>query len=167
MSDLAAGQTIYAEDLLAGIDANTAAIADINSGWPKCRVATPSSMTIPTETQTPFQLQVAPYNVGGIHPGGVNTTLTLPRDGIYLCEAYALWSTIDTVGIRQLIIRRNSVADVVALNPEGLGGVMTPVNCSAVAYFNAGETIQALVWQDSGSDLDVTGWVTVTYMGTV
>lgn len=162
-----AGENIYPEDFEDRLDDLDEAVVDINELWPKCRVATPGTITVPTATQQPLQFEVAPYNVGGLHPGGTNTTLTIPRDGIYLCVGYVLWSTISTVGIRQLILRRNGVADMVALNPEGLGGVATPANCSAPAFFNAGETLQAIVWQDSGGDLDLTGWLAVTYMGTV
>lgn len=162
-----AGENIYPEDFEDRLDDLDEAVVDINELWPKCRVATPSVVSVPTNTEQPLQFDVAPYNVGPIHPGGTNTTLTMPRDGVYLFTAYCLWTTISTLGIRRLTLRRNGVADMVALTPEGLGGVYVPINVSAAAFFNAGETVQAIVWQESTLDLDVAGWLTANFMGTV
>lgn len=174
MVDVSAGDPINADDYSGTLNDLTDRVTtlesqaeDVQELWPKCRVATPVAATISTETEQPLAFDVAPYNQGGIHPGGTSSTLTLPRDGVYLLVAYALWTTISTTGVRRLTLRRNGVADVVSLAPEGLGGQIVPVNVSAVAFFNTGETLQAAVWQDSGMDLDVAGWLTVTYMGTV
>lgn len=146
---------------------------DVQENWPKYRGATPVAQTCGNMTEIAMQFIVSPYNVGGIHPGGPATsTHTIPRTGVYLWTAYALWTTIDTDGIRRLSLRRNDVADMVALNPEGLGGFEVPVNVSCVAFFEAGETVKAISYQESAgvgetSDLLVTGWITANYLGTV
>jgi hypothetical protein len=163
-----AGEIITAGAFTAGLDAVTDRVDFLEFGAPTLRAATggspPSTISVPTGTEVAIPFQVAPYNIGGIHPGGTATTLTIPRDGVYGWEGYALYTTIDTVGIRALRLRRNGVADFVALNPEGLGGATTPANVRATAFFGAGETVQALTWQDSGSTLQMLAWITATWL---
>lgn len=119
-----------------------------------CRVRNYGGVAVPAMTDTVIPMEVNPYNEpssGGLHPGGGGFAdqLTIPISGFYQFIGQQYWAQ-DTDGTRRMKIRRNGTADLCCTQGEGLGvtDIETPLNCSGEAFFEAGEYVQMVGWND-------------------
>ena len=131
--------------------------AEFASSIPAARITRTVSQGILNDDETPLNFNSERYDTAGMHSNSTNLSrLTAPVDGIYLVTAQVQWD-VNGFGNRTLAIRRNgTVALARDRRQPGTDPVNAPaVNLSTVASLDAGDFVEAEVFQDSGGNLSV------------
>ena len=120
---------------------------------PGARVRGTAIQSIPNGTNTVLTFGTADYNNAGVFNAATPTRLTAPVSGTYLIIAYVWWGA-NATGLRELWTNVNGSTDLewsIQPPPTGVGleqGVTTTF------HLNAGDYVQAYVYQDSGGALN-------------
>ena len=120
---------------------------------PGARVSTSGSLPVPSGgIATQITYDTADFNVGGVYDPSAPGRLTAPVAGRYLVIASTSW-TPSAIGSRSISLFKNGgslESCVVPASP----GTETSEQVSTIVHLNAGDTIAAAVWQDSGFTLN-------------
>lgn len=136
---------------------------------PNNSLSCPTHQTIPTGTDTAVVYSGEDFDTAGLHettpcvPAAqtIASLLTAPRAGIYQVDAGVKWGDENnTVGERFLGVLVNSgtnpvvpVGSRIPALGDAVGGTEQAV--STMVSLNAGEYVQAIVYQNSGSDISL------------
>lgn len=137
---------------------------------PSCRaLATGTTQTIPTGSQTPIQFPAEEYDTDGMHDNATNNSrLTINTAGLYV---FTCWiQTGATAGARYIYIIKNgawvlykpALVDPVTAASGGISDTVSAVvNCSP------GDYLEAAIFHNTGSAVGVgtTSWATATWIG--
>ena len=130
-------------------------IADVNGAFVR-RVA---NQAIPTAGNTAISWDTEDRDEGGYWAGGTPTRITFAANGWYSLSVGITWEGIGT-GIRVIdwlingiTWRRIGYSPFRAVAVDQGGGL--------VRYFSAADYVEAVVFQDRGGDLNLTGWLGV------
>ena len=127
---------------------------------PVVAVGRNSTQSITTSTATAVQWNTEGFDSDGFHDNVTNNTrLTIPAGcgGIYLVSCTITWQN-NATGARELLIRLNGSSPSWAGDRNSPGANVAHYNsCSFVIpqNLNAGDYIEAMVWQSSGVSLNV------------
>jgi hypothetical protein len=110
-------------------------------------------------------IQSADFDTDGLHQGTSNS-LIAPIAGSYMVTASVVWATNGT-GDRALLLTANTNTIVTRMDvPASATGDPTTESVSSIIHLDAGGTLQTLVRQDSGADLDMTeGSLAMAWLG--
>ena len=131
--------------------------AEFASSIPSARVTRSFNQGIPNDDEVVLNFNSERYDTAGMHSNSANLSrLTAPVDGIYLVTAQVQWD-VNGFGQRTLGLERNGV---VALARDrrvpGTDPVDAPaVTLTTVARLEAGDFVEAEVFQNSGGNLSV------------
>lgn len=131
--------------------------AEFASSIPSARVTRSFNQGIPNDDEVVLNFNSERYDTAGMHSNSANLSrLTAPVDGIYLVTAQVQWD-VNGFGQRTLGLERNGV---VALARDrrvpGTDPVDAPaVTLTTVASLEAGDFVEAEVFQNSGGNLSV------------
>lgn len=136
------------------VRANTDATAQrLNPVLPQARVYNSVNIGIPDSTGTALTFDSERYDNGDLHSTSVNTSrLTAPVTGLYSMGASIEWG-INAVGIRQLLLRRNAGAFIVADLRAAVSAIQQSVHTEY--RLAAGDYVEVVVVQTSGGALNV------------
>jgi hypothetical protein len=126
----------------------TAAFRGLNTAYLERNRAT--NQTIPNNTATLISYNDTIYD--GFNGTTSATLHTIRRDGLYTVNAYAEISG-NASGIRRIQINVNGAAGVRRTYPPSASGTTMGINDTK--KYSAGDTIEIIVLQDSGSALDI------------
>lgn len=133
--------------------ADATAATGVRWGSPDAaRVRNSAATSIPTGTITYLTFNTEDFNIGNLHSTTVNTgRLTAQRPGIYLIMANIVFDD-NANGARFAYIQYNGSQRIAS---GGSPAVSNQLNVTAIFRFAAGDYVQAGVFQDSGSSLNV------------
>jgi hypothetical protein len=95
------------------------------------------------------------FDEGGYWSGGAPTRLTIPDNGTYMFGGNVVWDG-NTTGRRDTKIRLNGDnSALLASVGQSVVGANTVQNLSSIKQFAAGDYIELIVFQDSGSNRDL------------
>ena len=146
------------------IQAQSASVADsvqsgsigtgqLSGSIPAAHVTRTGPQSIPDNVETALQFDSERYDTAAMHDNATNNSrMTAPVPGIYAVTAQIDWA-FDVDPGRELSIRRNG-GTAVAFAREGADNV-TLQQVTTQIKLQAGDYIEAIVFQESGADLNV------------
>lgn len=117
---------------------------------PGARVRSSVNQSIPTSALTALTFNTADANVGDLFSAAQPTRLTAPVAGTYLVTATVQWSN-GAGGSRRLTLRVNGATPIAAVDGPPNGDGTLDQNVATVHHLNAGDYVEAVVWQTSGA----------------
>lgn len=125
-------------------------------GPPKARVGKTLNQSIPNGVNTAIQFDTELYDTDNIHDVAVNNTrLTCNTAGEYLISGAVRWASNGT-GVRVSFISVNGTARIAQQDAAAPAGTYAFSQQLVTQYhLNAGDYVELLVYQDSGSALNV------------
>jgi hypothetical protein len=100
------------------------------------------------------------YDTANLHSNTTNNSrLTAPVDGIYAVSALVSWAADDLDGQRLLEIEKNGTVLIASANqmPVTVNGASTTQSLTKFIALAAGDYVEAMAFQNSGSTLNVLG----------
>lgn len=121
-----------------------------------CRVYNSALQTIANNSLVALTFDSERYDNGGMHSTSSNTSrITAATAGVYAMAVAISWAA-NSVGIRVVTIRLNGTTRIVSNNiPTSVTGGGVDENCGTVYRLAASDYVEAMVYQDSGGNLDV------------
>lgn len=119
------------------------------------RVVRTTNQTIPDSTATPISFDTETYDTDAYRDAGAPTRLTVPATGKYRLHGTIQWDGV-AVGTLQMYIHFNGASVIAKVQTDALASgnsIIYEVNQDFAA--TAGQYFRLLVFQDSGSPLDV------------
>lgn len=149
--------------LLRGAGANTSpSEIDQDIG---CSLYKTQSQSIPNSTNTVVTFNAELWDTADMHDNQTNNSrITIPVAG-----KYHIWATIvfttNSAGDRAAFIQRNGSTPLAYTYFGACSSVPTALPFSFVAQLSAGDYIELVVWQNSGTTLDLSAGSTLTKFG--
>ena len=116
-----------------------------------------SGETIPSSSSTTLTYNTEDFDTANLHSTTSNTSrLTAPVAGKYLITASAEW-TNNTSGRRILILELNGTTQIMrdSVSPNNDSGIGPEQSVETVYQLAAGDYVEVIAYQDSGSSLAV------------
>jgi hypothetical protein len=127
-----------------------------------CRLTRTTNQTITTGTggQAAVSFDSEIFDTSNYHDLVTNPTrITIPTTGYYFVRAEISWNTSTSLTLRRTIIQLNGTTFLAAVDQAHTPGAGPGVSCnqsvSTLYHFTAGDYVEVLVRQESGSNLDV------------
>lgn len=122
------------------------------------RITRTSNRSVPNSTPTaiPWQARYPGYSSSGMwEPSQPDTSqIFIPRSGKYLIICTVRWAANGS-GYRMLAIKVNDGNNIAKVQAPAVGGNPTYQQISAMAHLNAGDYIQIIAVQNSGTTLNL------------
>ena len=129
-----------------------------------CVVRRVAVQSINTSSLTTISFDTEDLDDNGFYTAGSPTRITLPRKGIYLIEAAAVFAS-NATGYRYTDLPRSGGSTERTVFLTALNGVSTVVfSVFVTAERNVGDYYEYAAWQNSGGALDVTARISVTLL---
>ncbi len=150
-SDLAA-RAVDASRITAG----AVGTEQLSNAIPAARLTNSTTQVIPSDSNRPLALDTEIYDVADMHTDSAdNSRLTAPVDGIYAVTAQVRWAPGTGVRVARLIKNGSElVAEELTPSAAGFGGPLDQ-SPATQAVLKAGDFVQVVVRQNSGSDTTV------------
>ncbi|MBA4373329.1 MAG: hypothetical protein C0402_10780 [Thermodesulfovibrio sp.] len=95
------------------------------------------------------------YNIGDIHNTAVNPSLfTVPVTGYYRMSAI-IWFQTNATGFRQVYLKQGGTTNVASAIVPAVTGANTQVVVTTTGFMNAGDYVEVMALQNSGSSLSI------------
>lgn len=160
-------------------NAATAGLVPIGTGAGTAAWGTPDGAAvynsaveaITSAVLTPLTFDSEYYDNGGLHSTSSNTSqLTAQKAGKYLISGQVLWASTPTARELKLVIRKGGTVYLAMLDEEFINTSGPSQNISALAHLAAGEYVELLVNQNTGSNLNCGGlasapWFAMQWLG--
>lgn len=128
--------------------------ASINRPVPQARVYNNANISIATGTATALTFNSERYDDGSLHSTAANTgRLTAPVAGLYSIGASVEFAA-NAVGVRVVIVQLNGTTNLVRQD-QAASGAGNFIGVSTEYRLSAGDYVEAVVFQNSGGNLNV------------
>ena len=131
---------------------------------PGARVRNSSGETIPSSSSTTLTYNTEDFDTANLHSTTTTTSrLIAPVAGKYMIMASAEWTT-NTSGRRILILELNGTTQIMrdSVSPNNDSGIGPEQEVETVYQLAAGDYVEVVAYQDSGSSLAVQSYSTAS-----
>jgi len=121
----------------------------------KCRLYRTVNQSIPNATMTFVEWDAEDFDDYGMHDPAIPQTITIKQAGKYLTFGQAYFA-INATGRRAIRLRKNAVILGAVIQMAVTGDYTAMIGCSFADYA-VNDTIDMIVYQNSGAALDLIG----------
>jgi hypothetical protein len=121
---------------------------------PTCAVYHSTDQAVPSGSDTPLDFDTERWDTDGIHTGGSPSQLVLSTDGVWEVHACIEFAAASG-GHRRLQIELDGLPIVRTKDIATSGTETQPLSVSTIVKVTAGQVLECVVYQSSGSPLNV------------
>lgn len=140
------------------VDGLLAALPAYLADPPSASVFRTSNQTITTATDTAISFNAENYDTDTMHITAARERITFTTAGVYLVTLNVVWDKVEQVRFHLARIRKNGT-DVLAFDTRRVDATSSDLyvahSLSCLEQFSAADYVEAIVYQNTGANLDV------------